>query len=53
MLREGVYLKKRLAEIFARNTGKPLKVVEKDMDRDYWMSASEAKSYGIIDQIIK
>ena len=53
MLREGVFLKKRLAEIFAKNTGKDLKQVEKDMDRDNWMSAEEAKEYGIIDEIIK
>ena len=53
MLREGVFLKKRLAEIFAERTGKPLAQVEKDMDRDNWMSAEEAKKYGIIDEIIK
>ncbi|MBO7699429.1 ATP-dependent Clp protease proteolytic subunit [Candidatus Saccharibacteria bacterium] len=51
-LREGIYLKKRLAEIFAKNTGKSLEQVEKDMDRDNWMSAEEAKKYGIIDEII-
>ena len=53
MLREGVFLKKRLAEIFAANTGKSLAQVEKDMDRDNWMSAEEALKYGIIDEIIK
>ena len=53
MLREGVFLKKRLAEIFAKNTGQKLAQVEKDMDRDNWMSAEEAKKYGIIDEIIK
>ena len=53
MLREGVILKKRLAEIFAKNTGQKLAQVEKDMDRDNWMSAEEAKKYGIIDEIIK
>lgn len=53
MLKEGIFLKKRLAEIFAKNTGKDLKTVEKDMDRDHWMSADEALSYGIIDKIIK
>ena len=52
-LKEGIYLKKRLAEIFAKNTGKSLDQVEKDMDRDNWMSAKEAKDYGIIDEIIK
>jgi ATP-dependent Clp protease protease subunit len=53
MLKEGIFLKKRLAEIFAKNTGKSLAQVEKDMDRDNWMSAEEAKAYGIIDEIIK
>ena len=53
MLREGVFLKKRLAEIFAKNTGQKLEKVEKDMDRDNWMSAEEALTYGIIDKIIK
>ena len=52
-LKEGIYLKKKLAEIFAENTGKDLKQVEKDMDRDNWMSAEEAKEYGIVDEIIK
>lgn len=51
-LKEGIYLKKRLAEIFAENTGKDLKQVEKDMDRDNWMSAEEAKAYGIVDEVI-
>lgn len=51
-LKEGIYLKRRLAEIFAKNTGKPLKQVEKDMDRDFWLSAEDAKDYGIIDTVI-
>lgn len=52
-LKEGIYLKKKLAEIFAENTGKDLKQVEKDMDRDNWMSAEEAKEYGIVDEVIE
>lgn len=52
-LKEGLYLKKKLAEIFAERTGKDLKQVEKDMDRDHWMSAQEALEYGIVDEIIK
>ncbi len=52
-LKEGIYLKKRLAEIFAANTGQKLSQVEQDMDRDNWMSAEEALKYGIIDKIIK
>ena len=52
-LKEGIYLKKRLAEMFAKNTGKSLSQVEKDMDRDNWMTAQEAKDYGIIDEVIE
>ena len=52
-LKEGIFLKKRLAEIFAKNTGKDIKTVEKDMDRDNWMSAEEALKYGIVDEIVK
>ena len=52
-LREGLYLKQRLVEILAKNTGKAPKQVEKDMDRDNWMSAEEAKVYGIVDEIIE
>lgn len=52
-LKEGILLKKKLAEIFAERTGKSLKQVERDMDRDNWMSAQEALEYGIIDGVIK
>ena len=52
-LKEGVLLKKKLAEIFAERTGKSLKQVERDMDRDNWMSAQEALEYGIIDGVIE
>lgn len=51
-LREGIYLKNRLNEILAKNTGQKLSKIEKDMDRDFWMSSSEAVEYGIIDQVI-
>ena len=52
-LREGLYLKKKLIEILAQQTGKNAKQIEQDMDRDNWMSAEEAKKYRIIDEIIK
>lgn len=52
-LREGLYLKQRLNEILAKNTGQKLAKVEKDADRDFWMSAEEAKKYGIIDEVIE
>lgn len=51
-LREGLFLKKRLVEILAKQTGKSAAQVEKDMDRDNWMSAEEALKYGIVDEII-
>jgi len=46
-------LKEHLNEILAKDTGKPLAQVEKDTDRDFYMTAEEAKKYGIIDEIIK
>ncbi len=46
-------LRENLNKIIAKNTGKPLAQVEKDTDRDYYMSADEAKKYGIIDEIYK
>ena len=52
-LREGIYLKKVLAEMMAKNTGKSVAQIEKDMDRDNWMSAQEAKEYGLIDEVIE
>ena len=52
MLKEGIFLKKRLAEILAKNTGKKVDQIIKDMDRDNWMSSDEAKDYGIIDEVI-
>lgn len=44
--------KKTLNEILAANTGQPLEVVERDTDRDNYMSAEEAKAYGLIDSVI-
>ena len=43
----------KLNRILSKNTGKPLAQVEKDVDRDYFMSSEEAKKYGIIDEIHK
>lgn len=51
-LREGIRIKQLLNEIIAKNTGQPLKKVEKDVDRDYWMTAKEAMDYGIVDKVI-
>ena len=51
-LKEGLYLKQLLIDMMAKNTGQDAKRIEKDMDRDNWMSAEEAKDYGIIDEVI-
>ncbi len=51
-LREGIAVKEMLAELLAKNTGQKLAKVKSDMERDYWMTPSEAKSYGLIDEII-
>lgn len=51
--REVLRLKEELIRIFAKDTGKTVKAVEKDMDRDKWMTADEGKKYGIIDSIIE
>jgi len=51
-LREGIYLKQKLNEILAKNTGQKIAKIEKDADRDFWMSAEEAVTYGLIDEVI-
>ncbi len=50
--KEALRLKKRLDEILARHTRQPLERIEKDTDRDYFMGPTEAKEYGIIDEVI-
>ena len=45
--------KKRLNSILAENTGKPIEIIEKDTDRDNWLTAQEAVEYGIIDSVIE
>jgi ATP-dependent Clp protease protease subunit len=45
-------LKKELYEIIAHHTGKTLKQVEKDCDRDFWLTATEAKEYGLVDEVL-
>lgn len=51
-LKEGLRLKKLLNEIMAKNTGQSLKKIEQDVDRDFWMTADDAKKYGIVDKVI-
>lgn len=50
---EIIRLKKVLNDILVRHTGQPLKRVEKDTDRDFFMSPEEAKEYGIIDVVLQ
>lgn len=45
--------KAKVNSLLAKMTGQPLSRIEKDTDRDYWMTAEEAKNYGIIDEVIK
>ena len=45
-------LKKELYEIIASHSGQPIEKVERDSDRDYWMTAQEAKEYGMIDDVL-
>ena len=45
-------LKKELYQIIADHSGNSIKKVEKDSDRDYWMTATEAKEYGMIDTVL-
>jgi len=50
--REVINVKRRLEEIISEHTGQPLERVSKDMERDYFMTAEEAREYGIIDRVI-
>ena len=50
--REVISIKRRLEKIIAQHTGQPLDKVSKDMERDYFMTADEAKAYGIIDNVV-
>lgn len=51
--KEIIRMRKRLNEIFARETGQPLERIEKDTDRDYWMSAEQAVEYGLVGKIVQ
>lgn len=42
-----------LFDLLDRHAGVPIKKIEKDADRDYWMTADEAKNYGLIDEVLK
>jgi ATP-dependent Clp protease protease subunit len=52
-LKESLAVRKLLNDILAKNTGQKLSQIEKDVDRDYWMTAEEAVKYGLVDKVIK
>jgi ATP-dependent Clp protease protease subunit len=52
MAREVLYTRAKMFELLARHTGQPLERIERDFDRDKYMSAAEAKSYGMIDDVV-
>jgi len=45
-------IRKRLNRYLSENTGQPIEVIERDTERDHWMSAEEAKAYGLIDEVV-
>ena len=45
-------MRENLNKILAKNTGQPMAKIEKDVDRDFFMNAEEAKKYGIVDKIL-
>ena len=47
-----VWIRERINEILAERTGQTLETIQRDTDRDYWMTAAEAKAYGIIDEVV-
>ncbi len=51
--KEILYLRGKMNELYAKHTTQPLSVIERDMDRDRFMSAEEAKVYGLIDHVIE
>jgi ATP-dependent Clp protease protease subunit len=50
--REILYIKGELNQLMSKHTGQPLERIETDTERDFFMSAEEAKNYGLIDQVI-
>ena len=52
-LKESLEVKDMLAKILAKNTGQKLTKVKADMERDYWMTAEEARKYGLVDQVLE
>ncbi len=51
--REILYMRARMNALLARHTGQPVERIERDFDRDFFMSAEEARAYGIVDRVIR
>lgn len=51
-LKEGLRIKRQLNQIMAENTGQKVEKIQSDMERDYWMTATDAKKYGLVDAVI-
>ena len=51
--RQILKIRERINQILVKHTGQPMSKIERDTDRDFWLSALEAKQYGVIDEIIK
>jgi ATP-dependent Clp protease protease subunit len=51
--KEIVYLRTQLNGLFSKHTGRPVEQIERDMDRDNFMSAPEAKTYGLVDNVLE
>ncbi|MDD4871018.1 MAG: ATP-dependent Clp endopeptidase proteolytic subunit ClpP [Kiritimatiellae bacterium] len=51
--KEILRLRDRINQILSEHTGKPIAVIEKDTDRDFFMSAAEAKEYGLVDEVVR
>lgn len=52
MAKEILYLRGKMNELMAKHTGRPIEQIERDIERDRWMSADEAKGYGLVDSVI-
>jgi ATP-dependent Clp protease protease subunit len=50
--REAIKTKEQMAEILAKHTGQPIDRVKADTERDHWLSADEAKAYGLVDEVV-
>jgi len=50
---EIIKMRERINRILSKHTGQPLKKIARDTDRDFWMTAEEARDYGLIDEVIK